>query len=132
MRGCRMWVNASKVVVAQRPRLESGILSLSGDREWLVLWIAGAGQRRSVILYGADMTRVVWPVFDGSLEHDPLVVALALALRLNTVVAGRSLFATFDPAFSTSKAPGLGTFPHFVGRGSSGDAGGGRITSTPC
>jgi hypothetical protein len=65
-----------------------------------------------MILDGADMAWVVWPVFDGSLEDYSLVVAFALTLRLDAVVAGGALLSALDAAFSTRKTASLGTLPH--------------------
>ena len=67
-----------------------------------------------MILDRADMTWVIWPVFDGCFEYDPLVVTLALAFRFDAVGTRRSLLATFDAAFPTSEATRLGAFPHLV------------------
>jgi hypothetical protein len=65
-----------------------------------------------MILDGADMAWMVWPVFDGSLEDYSLVVALALTLRLDAVAAGGTLLSTLDAAFSTSETASLGSLPH--------------------
>lgn len=81
---------------------------------WSVGLIASARQHRGVILYGADVARMIWPILNGSFEDHALVVAFALALRLDAVAASWSLLAALDPAFSTSEAASLGTFPHLV------------------
>jgi hypothetical protein len=60
-----------------------------------------AWKHRRMILDGADMAWMVWPVFDRSLEDYSLVVALALTLRLDAVAA-----------FSTSETASLGSLPH--------------------
>lgn len=63
------------------------------------------------------MTWMVRPVLHWRFEHDPLVVALALAFRLDAVPTGWSLFTALDAALAASEAAGLGTFPHLcVGR----------------
>jgi hypothetical protein len=68
-----------------------------------------------VVLYCADGAWVVWPVTDGRLEDDALVVALALAFRFDAVAAGWSFFAALDAAFAACQAASLGPFSHLVG-----------------
>jgi hypothetical protein len=65
-----------------------------------------------MILYGANMAWMIWPVLDGSLEDDSLVVAFTLPLRLDAVGAGRTLLAAFDATLSTCEAAGLGPLSH--------------------
>jgi hypothetical protein len=54
---------------------------------------------------------MVWPVPDGRLEDDALVVAFALAFGLDAVGAGGSLFAALDPPLAAGEASGLGPLP---------------------
>jgi hypothetical protein len=65
-----------------------------------------------MILYRADHAWVVWPVPDGRLEDDALVIALALALGFDAVGAGWPLLATLYATFATSEAPSLRPLPH--------------------
>lgn len=65
-----------------------------------------------MVLNGANMAWMVGPVLDWGLEHYPLIVAFALALRLNAVAASRSLLAALDPTLSASEATGLCPFSH--------------------
>ena len=44
--------------------------------------------------------RMIRPVPDGRLEDDALIVAFALAFRLDAVGTRRPLFATFDSPFA--------------------------------
>jgi hypothetical protein len=86
-----------------------------------------------MILYGADMTWVVWPVLDRSLEDDSLIVALTLPLRLDAVGASRTLFTTFDATLPTCEAASLGPLSHLrVGRAAWEITGRGHITSAAC
>lgn len=48
------------------------------------------------------------PIANWSLENDALIVALAMPLRLDTIVAGRPLLSTFDAPFATRETAGLG------------------------
>ena len=48
------------------------------------------------------------PVTDGRLEDDALVVAFAMPLGLDAVVAGRSFLSAFDATLATREAAGLG------------------------
>jgi hypothetical protein len=59
---------------------------------------------------------MIRPVLHGSFEHNSLVVAFALPLRLDAVPASRSFLPTLNAAFPTCEAAGLGTFPHFRAR----------------
>jgi hypothetical protein len=52
------------------------------------------------------------PVPNGRLENYTLIVALTLALGLDAVVAGGTLFSTLDASLSASQAAGLGSLPH--------------------
>jgi hypothetical protein len=84
-------------------------------------------------LDGTDMAWMVWPVLDGSFEDDALVVTFTLPLRLDAVVAGRTLFATFDATLPTCEAAGLGPLPHLgVGRAAWEITGRGYIASAAC
>jgi hypothetical protein len=65
-----------------------------------------------VVLYGADIAWMVWPVLDWSLEDYALIIALALALRLDAVAAGRTLLSTLDAAFSARQTASFGPLPH--------------------
>jgi hypothetical protein len=65
-----------------------------------------------MVLYGADMAWVIWPVLDRSLEDDSLIVAFALTLRLDAIAAGRTLLSTLDAAFSACETASLGPLPH--------------------
>lgn len=65
-----------------------------------------------MILYGADDSRMVGPVSHGRLEDNSLVIALALAFRLDAVAAGRPLLTALYATFSTSEAARLGPLPH--------------------
>lgn len=69
-----------------------------------------------MVLYSADITRVVRPVFNRGLEYDPLVVALTLTLRLDAVGASRAFFSAFDASLSTGKAAGLCPLTHLAAR----------------
>jgi hypothetical protein len=128
-------INACEVVIAQWPglnRCERYLLGL-GRGMWRPIWlVTTAREHRSVVLDGTDIAWMVGPILDGGLEYDPLVVAFALALRLDAVTARRSLLAAFDPAFSTSEAAGLGPFSHLVCRVSCLVAGWGHVASTTC
>jgi hypothetical protein len=59
------------------------------------------------------MTWVVWPIFDRSLEDNSLIVAFALAFRLDAIAASWPLFSTLDTTLPTGEAAGLGSLPHF-------------------
>jgi hypothetical protein len=71
-----------------------------------------AWQHRRMILNGADMAWVVWPVLDGRLEDYSLVVAFALTFRLDTIAAGGTLLSALDAAFPARKTASLGSLPH--------------------
>lgn len=58
------------------------------------------------------MARMVRPVLDGCLEDDTLVVAFALALRLDAVGTSRALFAALDATFSACQTSRLRSLPH--------------------
>lgn len=63
-------------------------------------------------MHRVDYTGMVWPISNGRLEDDALVVALALSFRLDTVGTGRSFFTTLDTSLSACQAAGLGPLPH--------------------
>ena len=73
-----------------------------------------AGKHRGVVLDGTDGARVVWPVANGGLEDDALVIPFALALGFDAVAANWSLFAALDAALAACEAAGLCSFSHFV------------------
>jgi hypothetical protein len=62
----------------------------------MIRLVSSTRKHRGVVLYSTDITRVIRPVFNRSLEYDPLVVALALTLRLDAVGASRAFFSAFD------------------------------------
>ena len=82
-----------------------------------------------MILYVGDIAWMIWPVLDGGLEDDSLVVAFALALRLDAIGTCRTLFTALDAAFSAGEAPSLGPLSHLRARGAWKVAGWGDIAS---
>jgi len=68
---------------------------------------------------------MVRPALERRLEDDALVVALAHALRLDAVCAGRSLLSTLDPPLATGETACFGPLPHLgVRRGTGARSGG--------
>lgn len=65
-----------------------------------------------MILHRVDHTRMIWPVPDRRFEDDALVVALALALGLDAVGAGRALFTALDATLAACEAASLRPLPH--------------------
>ena len=63
-------------------------------------------------LHGTHGSWMPRPVPNRGLEHDTLIIALALALGLDTVVARRTFFSALDAALSTCEAACLGPLPH--------------------
>lgn len=97
------------VEVSERSRLDRGEGGLRGLRGGLCGTKActSAREHRVVILQVGYHTRVIWPIPDGRLEDDALVIAFALAFRLDAVGTGRSFLAALDPPFAASQAPSL-------------------------
>ena len=56
---------------------------------------------------------MVRPLADRLLEDNTLIIALALTLRLNAIIANGSLLTALDASFPASQAARLGPLPHF-------------------
>lgn len=65
-----------------------------------------------MVLNGADDTRVIRPVPNGWFEDDSLVIPFALALGLDAVGTGRTLFAALDAALAAGQASSLRSLAH--------------------
>lgn len=60
-----------------------------------------------------------WPVADGRLEDDSLVVPFTMAFGFDAVIADRPFLTAFNPPLSARQAASLGSFPELrrTGRG---------------
>jgi hypothetical protein len=67
-----------------------------------------------MVLDCADMARMIWPVFNGGLEDHPLVVTLALALRLDAVGACGTLLSALYATLSTRETAGFCPLAHLA------------------
>ena len=67
---------------------------------------------------------MIRPVANGRFKDNSLVIALALAFRLDAVGAGRSLLTALYATFSAREAAGLGPLPHLGICCGASDAGG--------
>jgi hypothetical protein len=67
-----------------------------------------SGQQAVVVLQSARSMMYPRPVTDRRLEDDALIVAFAMPLGLDAVVAGWPFLSAFDATLATCEAAGLG------------------------
>lgn len=108
-----IYLHQLRRVLSDRLRLQCGIRSSIEHvlRSFSLRLRHGRGTRWSGLKSDVGSTvRRSLVVIGRRLENDTLIVAFAQSLRLDAVLAHRSLFATFDAPFSTCQATSFCSF----------------------